>query len=459
MPPALTETKPAPPRPLYRQLQPRWCGLDREGVVGNQRMRLMGAMVEVVAERGYAGASIKQVSALAGVSRQTFYDLYGTREACLLATYDDIVERAAERIGAAYRTECDDWQSRLRAAFDTYVAGFVARPKGARLALVGVFDAGPRAVARTERTRLTFAKMIAASFERAPDNVSPPPIVVKGIVCGIDRVVRRRLADDVEGFPALTEELLAWALCYRSAAVARLPDPARVARASARPRPRAYAGSGDERVRILRATAWIAAGQGYDHLTAGRIVDRAGVSAETFEALYGDVEQCFLATLGLLTVEALRCAERASRSGGDPAANVHSGIVALMGQMASNPVFTRVAFIEILAAGADGVVCREALLHKFGDLLTRSLPRPLRPSGVAIEASVGAIWGIVDHHVTRGAGHLLPALAGHATYLALAPAIGAEAAVRAVLAARGVDGDGEGPRANDSRDGRSPARA
>ncbi|HEY5342210.1 MAG TPA: hypothetical protein VIJ66_00930, partial [Solirubrobacteraceae bacterium] len=348
------------------------------------------------------------------------------------ATYDDIVARSAERVGAAYRTPGSDWQARLRAAFDTYVEGVAARPKGAWLALVGVHDAGPHAVVRTERARLTFERMIAASFERSPDGVSPPPIIVKGIVRGTDRVIRQRLPGDVEGLPALTEELLAWVLSYRSAAVARLPDPARVARATARVRPRAYASSGDERVRILRATAQIAAGEGYDQLTAGRIVDRAAVSIETFEALYGDVERCFLAALGLLTVEALRSVERAARSGGDPAANVHGGIVALMGHIASDPVFMRVAFVEILAAGADGIACREALLRKFSDLLTRSLPRPLQASGLAIEASVGAIWGIVDHHVKRGAGHLLPALAGHATYLALAPAIGGEAAIRAI---------------------------
>jgi hypothetical protein len=49
------------------------------------------------------------------------------------------------------------------------------------------------------------------------------------------------------------------------------------------------------------------------------------------------------------------------------------------------------------------------------------------------EASVGAIWGIVHHHVTRGATHLLPGLADYATYLALAPVVGHEAAVQVIL--------------------------
>jgi hypothetical protein len=66
----------------------------------------------------------------------------------------------------------------------------------------------------------------------------------------------------------------------------------------------------------------------------------------------------------------------------------------------------------------------------------RRLPQSRAPSRLAAEASVGAVWGIVHHHVTGGATHLLPGLADHATYIALAPVIGGEATVQVILAAR-----------------------
>jgi hypothetical protein len=50
------------------------------------------------------------------------------------------------------------------------------------------------------------------------------------------------------------------------------------------------------------------------------------------------------------------------------------------------------------------------------------------------EASVGAIWGIVHHRVTRGSTQLLPGLADYATYIVLAPVIGGEAAAKVILA-------------------------
>lgn len=62
----------------------------------------------------------------------------------------------------------------------------------------------------------------------------------------------------------------------------------------------------------------------------------------------------------------------------------------------------------------------------------RALPRSQAPSRVVAEATVGAIWGVVHHHVARSATHLLPGLAPYATYIALAPVIGGEAAVQVI---------------------------
>jgi hypothetical protein len=51
-------------------------------------------------------------------------------------------------------------------------------------------------------------------------------------------------------------------------------------------------------------------------------------------------------------------------------------------------------------------------------------------------ASVGAIWGVVHDHVTSGTAEQLPALAGALSYLALAPALGGDAASQAIIAAQ-----------------------
>jgi AcrR family transcriptional regulator len=424
---------------MYRKL-PRGRrganGLSKEDVAADQRRRLRGAMVEAVAAHGYAETTTRELSRLAAVSKQDMYRRFPNKETYFLETYDEIIQHAWQRVGAAYRSE-GDWQAGLRAAFDAYAAEVVARPKAARLALVGVLGAGPVALERMRLSRRKFEEMIAQSFAAAPDRVAVPAIVVKGIVCGIERITRRRLADGVEQLPGLGEELLAWTLSYRCAAAARLGDPSLAPRWGSVPLRESptVEKSASEQVRILRATAQLVARAGYSQLTVGQIIDAAEVSEEAFIARYSDVEQCFLAALSLLAVEALCSAERASSPGGaDPLAGVRSGIVTLLRHITSDPVLMRVAFVEVLAVGLPAVECREALLCKFDRLLTNRLPEPLRPPGVTVEAIVGAIWGVLDHYVAQGSTQLLPALMGHALYLALAPVIGGEAAVEAILA-------------------------
>src|SRR6476646_5271767 len=102
-----SEPETGAPSPRYRKLRPGPNGPGPNMVARHQRARLYGAMVDMVVARGYAATSIKGVCALAGVSRRTFYDLFGDegappKEACFLAAYDFVVGGAAHRITAAY---------------------------------------------------------------------------------------------------------------------------------------------------------------------------------------------------------------------------------------------------------------------------------------------------------------------------------------------------------------------
>jgi len=424
------------PEPLYEKLPARGQDrvLDRHAVASNQRSRLIGAMIEEVAERGYEAATIERLVALAGVSKRTYHQIFHTKEAYFLASYDAVVENAAGRIGAAYRSP-GDWRTRLRAALAAYAAEVEQEPKAARLALVEALGAGPAALARMRRARRAFEEAVVASFAEVPDGGILPPLIPKGIVCGVERITRQLLlAGEVATLPALTDELLEWALSYRCAAAIDVLDASPADPGWPAPCcPLAKGGS--DRVRLLVSAAEIAAGNGYAQLTPGRIADEAGVADARFNELFESSEQCFLDALDRLGLEALVCATRAAQSGGGLAA-VPAGVAALMRHLATSPVLVRVAYVEIFALGPAGVERRERLLGQFTDQLMRGLPSRGAPSRLAAEASVGAAWGIIHHYVTQGATHLLPGLAEHITYIALAPVIGGQDAVQAILDAR-----------------------
>ncbi len=410
-------------------------GLTREQVEDNQRTRLLEAMIELVAARGYPATTTRALAAAAAVSKQDMYKLFPNKEAYFLATYDHVVDGALERIGAAYLGE-HDWQARLRAAFAAFAAEVVRSPRAARFVLMEVLAAGPIGIHCLDRTRLTFERLIASSLSASPDGVAPPPPIVKGIVCGIERVTRRHLlSDEVEQLPELADELCTWVLAFRSTSLDR-PEgsPRRSVASTAAPR---ASGPESERLRMLHAAAKIAAAEGYSSLNGARIACDAGVAPETFDAAFvGGVEQCFLDALTRLGLEAFVYSAEQSKRADDRLAGVHHGIAALLGHLARHPVLVQIGFVEVFAVGPSAIERREWLLRQFKELFVKALPAAQRPSELAAEASVGAIWGLIHDRVAHGSTSQLPGMADYATYLALAPAIGAGKAMRVIRADR-----------------------
>src|SRR5882757_6824210 len=60
-------------------------GLTREEVRSSQRTRLMDAMAELAAEKGYANVTIGDLIAHGGLAKRTFYDHFPDKDSCALA--------------------------------------------------------------------------------------------------------------------------------------------------------------------------------------------------------------------------------------------------------------------------------------------------------------------------------------------------------------------------------------
>jgi AcrR family transcriptional regulator len=410
-------------------------GLTRKEVREHQRTRIYEATVEIAATRGYHATTIKAICSLAGVSRQTFYDLFGTdKQACILGAYDYVVNRAAGRVNLAYLGE-ENPERRLIRALEQFALEAASEPAAARFTLLEMLGAGPAAFERMDRGRAMFEAMIRSSPNERAVGETLSPTISKGIVGGVERITRLYLlAGRIGELPAQADELTAWACSYR--AWQRPPPADRQAQVS---RPHPTMRGKDERLRTLRAAATIAARDGYSSLSAGRIARLAGVGEETFARLHGaDIGGCFLAAFDLVGVEALVSAARASRHAISWADGAHSGITALMDHIAGDPFVGRLAFIEILSAGPSAIERRSSLMKRFTDQLIKTLPPSQRPSELVAEAIVGGIWAIVHDYVARGQVHRLHELADDASYLALAPIIGHDHSVEVIGGSRSL---------------------
>jgi AcrR family transcriptional regulator/DNA-binding MarR family transcriptional regulator len=197
--------------------------LGRVRVSEIQRARMVGAMVEQVAERGVANVTVAHIVARSGVSRRTFYEIFGDREDCLLAAFDDAIERFAARVTPAYERE-ERWREKTRAALVALLELLDAEPEMGRLVIVEMLGAGAKAL---ERRRLVLVHVVAVvdggREEVKGGGEDPPPLTAEGVVGAVLSVLHARLLEVQPGrLAGLVNELMGIVvLPYLGAAAAR----------------------------------------------------------------------------------------------------------------------------------------------------------------------------------------------------------------------------------------------
>jgi AcrR family transcriptional regulator len=198
----------AAPRPLPRGPH----NLARDDVLASQRRRMLEAMAETVADKGYAGTTVGDVVSGAGVSRKTFYEHFRDKEDCFLAAFDSGVDALLDAIAAAEPEE-NTRMSLVRARVRAYLVTLAARPAFARTFLIEVFAAGPRALERRQRVLRRFEEFLQSLHAEArrefPDLAEVRDVVWVAAVGALNEVVSQHVREGrVEELPALEDTLV-----------------------------------------------------------------------------------------------------------------------------------------------------------------------------------------------------------------------------------------------------------
>jgi AcrR family transcriptional regulator len=382
-------------------------------------------MVDLVGTHAYDDVTVRALTRRAGVSSRAFYGHFDSKEDCFLQTYERVVRRVVKLIIAAQAGE-PDWRKRLRLAFQAFVRELAREPHAARLALIEVYGVGQEARKRVRRTEAMFEAMIAESFSRAPDGVSMPPVVIKGLVAGVARVSRARLlqpgSQDLTG---LGEELAEWCLSYYSDAVQLLPGH----RPSLTPLSDFEAEDGrsliDNRALILAAVVKLIAANESDHLTMSEIRTATGLSRSAFTNHFANVEECLIAAKQLETRRIVSRSLAQSTGTGSWANCVDLALACLCRQLANDADLAKVCIDDLSASGVARVRAREYVMDELTSLVGDV-------ADVGLEASVGAIWGVIRQAARAESPPQLTRRAPVLSFFALAPQIGANCAVEAI---------------------------
>jgi AcrR family transcriptional regulator len=169
-----------------------------------QRAKLLEAMIALVAEKGYAAATVTDAVRLARVSRGTFYELFDSKQACLVAAYELGIDVLEEHIAAGVRG-APDWLTELRLGLRAYLLALTTDPRFARIHLLEWQLLGAD---RDQATR-RFVRRYAKTFARSGRPV-PPDDALFALAAGIDQLVcaRLRAGEDIVN---LEDTLVAYA--------------------------------------------------------------------------------------------------------------------------------------------------------------------------------------------------------------------------------------------------------
>ncbi len=196
------------PRHRPDQLPRGRHGLLRSFVAANQRERILSAVAQAAAELGYAEMSVEAIIARAGISRRTFYEHFRNKEDAFLAAYNAAVRLVVRHIWHAYFQETTA-QARLRAGIGAFMQFLASEPEFARMCIVEVLAAGPRAIARRNETMRMFAEIIEGNIHELVPSCRRAALTAETIVGGIHEVAFNRiLADRIDELPGLADDLL-----------------------------------------------------------------------------------------------------------------------------------------------------------------------------------------------------------------------------------------------------------
>jgi AcrR family transcriptional regulator len=191
----------------------------REVVAESQRERMLVAMAEACATKGYANVAVADVIERARVSRRSFYEQFSNKEDCFLAAYDAGVAGLLEEIAAAEEAArgagpAGGLLAAARAGTETYLQLLADNPAFARTFLIEVLGAGPEALARRDAVHEKFAQRLVEGFEAVRDGVdaalpAPAAFVFRAAVGAIHELVTQQLlSGGPESLPGLLDQVL-----------------------------------------------------------------------------------------------------------------------------------------------------------------------------------------------------------------------------------------------------------
>jgi AcrR family transcriptional regulator len=440
----------------------------RERAASPERGRIVEALIEIAAERGYAETTIEMIPERAGLDRPTFDRHFRGKYDCFLSTWQEINESCMREMVEAFNSQ-DEWPDRLRAVACEIVDSLRNDPARASFA-VEVLAAGDAARARRDMTMRVIASLIDAGRNEMDDPESVPHTTAEALAgSAYGQVYAKVVKGQADELPALVPQLMSAAVLPYLGIEAGLAElsrdfdpPTRYRRVVAKKSSSRKSGEPgvsaeeyppelarlppgrhglprefvihNQRERLIAGLAEAIAENGYSGTTIAHITRHAAVSRRTFYEHFSSKDECFVAAYDTVMEELRGRVSAAFEAEEDWPHAVKAGISAMLEFLAAEPHLARLCMVEALVAGPVVVERYDAAIQSFVPYFKEGregrAPEVLaRLSPTTEEALVGGMVSLISRRIIAGKAEELEELLPDLVEFTLTPYVGsAEAA-------------------------------
>lgn len=177
-------------------------------IADSQRERILVAMAESCATRGFGATTIADICKPAGVSRATFYELFKDKEDCFRAAMEVSLAEAMGRIVAVYSPD-KPWATTVRDAAAAFLDLLASRPAFARMALVEAPASGDRAYELYASGKRVLQSLLDRGREDPVEEEAIPSSAGRAALAGAESlIVGQILAGNTERLPELLPDIV-----------------------------------------------------------------------------------------------------------------------------------------------------------------------------------------------------------------------------------------------------------
>jgi AcrR family transcriptional regulator len=177
-------------------------------IAHSQRERILDAMAEACAAKGYGATTVADIVELAGVSRATFYELFKDREDCLQASMELALADTMGRIVEVYSPD-KPWATMVRDAAAAFLDQLATRPDFARMALLEAPAAGGRSLELYGSGKRVLQALLDRGRSDPIEEQGIPSSAGRGALAAAESlIVGQILAGNAERLPELLPDIV-----------------------------------------------------------------------------------------------------------------------------------------------------------------------------------------------------------------------------------------------------------